>query len=167
MNAEPLLKDKVILFVDDRYEITRDYMRRAEERGAQPMYCNTIDKAYALLERVRSGMRLDFCVLDLHMRLPDPLPDGLLEFGAVFQQSPAAEKRSLNAGQILGMYINRYLEKVQFIYLSAVAAHYEKLAGGEPEGEPKCFDRYETSATQLAEEITRRLVTTKGNEEAS
>ncbi len=91
------------------------------------------------------------------MRLPDPLPDGLKEFGRVFQQSPRTDKRTLNAGQILGMYINCYLQQVQFIYLSAVAAHYETLAGGEPKGETKCFDRYETSPRQLAQEIASRL----------
>lgn len=157
MNEALMLHGISILFVDDRYEITRDYARYAEELGAKAIYCNTIERAYSVLQTRGSEQPLDFVVLDLHMRLPDPLPEGLKKYGGIFQESSMAEKRSLNAGQILGMYINDNLPMLQFIYLSAVAAHYEILAGGEPKGEPKCFDRYETSPRQLAQEIAKRV----------
>src|ERR1051326_7188810 len=89
------------LFVDDRFEITRPYIKKIETSGGHVEYCTTIGKAHDLL----TTNQYDFAVLDLHMFLPNPLPENLKEFSEFFQfqNKTVSERRSLNAGQILGM----------------------------------------------------------------
>ena len=151
------LSGKKVLFVDDRYEITRIYMQKVKANGAIVDHQGQIETACtALLQG-----KYDFAVLDLHMQLPASLPEELKEFSSIFHMRSSAshdDKRKLNAGQILGMLINKRLKgQTRFIYLSAVGAHYEELEGGEPFGETKCFDKYRTSPIELVEIIVKHL----------
>lgn len=153
--------DVRFLFVDDRFEITRPYLKKIEANGGTVEYCTSIKQAYEYL----SSREYDFVILDLHMHLPDPLPEALKEFADFFrlEKKLISEKRSLNTGQILGMYINKYLKnKVKFLYLSAVGAHYESLSGGEPTGQNICYDKYKVSPSEFLQ-IVATLVFDKQN----
>lgn len=154
MDLYKALKDKRILFVDDRPEVIRSYITKVDEFQAKVDSCTKISNACSALV----NRNYEFVVLDLNMILPDPLPSVITEeIGTMFQISSASltkEKRILNSGQILGMFINkRWNRRLPFIYLSAVGIHYEQLSGGEPIGERPCYDKFETSPKQLVEII--------------
>lgn len=151
------IQGRSVVFVDDRLEVTKVYISCIAGAGGNVVYLNTIEKATSLLLQTPP----DIAVIDLHMRLPDPLPLELQEFSTLFlpiSSSSLSEKRGLNGGQILGMLINKHLKgKVKFLYLSAVGAHYENLPNGEPTGINKCYDKYETSPRELLDAIIKVL----------
>lgn len=142
-----------VLFVDDRYDVTRFFIDRVRAEGAHVEHRKSIGAAYELLRTDTC----DFAVLDLHMQMPGMLPADMVEFRSIFEHAARSEevnRTRLNAGQILGMYINtRRGGQPPFVYLSAVAMHYVPLPGGEASDGSTCLDKYECEPEALVDVI--------------
>jgi len=150
MSESGLLKGRVILFVDDRYEITRLYIERCKAAGAETLYVSRLEDAFTALD----GHAVDVAVLDLHMPAPLP-PYGPKYESAIrfFVDNVSSEIRQNNLGQMLGYHISKTRAgKPPYLYLSAVAAFYIPI----PEAgiaEPVCLDRNEKTPAELVEAI--------------
>jgi len=162
MDNNDILKQKKVLFVDDRYEINKAYIRCIESEGAETTYVESVIKGIKALQ----NEDFDCAVIDLHMDIPDSLGGELESIRENFLKVNDS-KRSMNAGQLVGMFINNSLKKkVKFIYLSAVENFYVEIEGGEPFNENKCFNKYNISPSQLAD-ILKSMLTPEKEEDVN
>lgn len=153
------LAGKTVAFIDDRFDINRYFFAAIRRAGAQLRHCNSLRQACLLLE---SPDQIDAAVLDLHMSLPDPVPDALETYAAVFRGNHAGYRlgvQDLNAGQVLGMYLSARNGacRIPFIYLSAVADSFVAMDEARPWRGRPAFDKYETSPQQLVEVLEEML----------
>lgn len=153
------LAGMTVAFIDDRYDINRYFFAAIRRAGAQLRHCNSLRQACVLFE---SRDRIDAAVLDLHMSLPDPVPEALDTYAAVFRGNHAGYRlgvQDLNAGQVLGMYLSAQngSRRIPFIYLSAVADSFVAMEGARPWRDRPAFDKYETSPQQLVDILEEML----------
>ncbi|WP_405581814.1 hypothetical protein [Streptomyces sp. NBC_01092] len=153
------LAGKTVAFIDDRYDINRYFFAAIRRAGAHLRHCNSLRQACVLFE---SRSEIDAAVLDLHMSLPEPVPEALDTYAAIFRGNHAGYRlgvQDLNAGQVLGMYLSAQngSRRIPFIYLSAVADSFVAMDEARPwEGRP-AFDKYETSPQQLVAVLEEML----------
>ncbi|MFC3578489.1 hypothetical protein ACFOZ0_35560 [Streptomyces yaanensis] len=153
------LAGKTIAFVDDRYDINRYFFAAIRRAGAHLLHCNTLRQACSLFE---SREPIDAAVLDLHMSLPDPVPEALETFASIFRGNHSGYRlgvQELNAGQVLGMYLSAQngVRHIPFIYLSAVADSFVAMEGARPWQDRSAFDKYETSPQDLVDLLEEML----------
>lgn len=148
------LAGKVIAFVDDRYDINRYFFDAIRNAGGELQHCNTIRQACLLFEA--SSSSIDAAVLDLHMSLPDPVPDVLEQFTARIRGAQLNQRigvLELNAGQVLGIYINARppARRFPFVYLSAVADSFVQMQDAQAWRSRDVLDKYEIEPEELVE----------------
>lgn len=150
------LKNKTVLFVDDRFDLHRVYIETIRGHGAKITYADSVVAGIKHLDK----SSFDLVVIDLHMELPSDLPEEVEKIAKQFIES-TDPKMGMNVGQIIGIYINAKFSSItKFIYFSAVDRYYIQIPGGEPHGENKSLSKYDTSPDQLSSILNR--IATKG-----
>lgn len=149
------MKNAKVLFIDDRYEINIGYISKFEDQGAIVTYANSVAEAIRLLD----AQNFDVVIIDLHMDVPVELPSQYFALLDDFRQIDK-KKQVMNAGQIVGLFINDFLqEKPIFFYLSAVQNYYTSIDGAEPWGRNLCYDKFDFGPNEMlnvAEDALRK-----------
>lgn len=154
MTQSGILTGLTILFVDDRYDITRLYIERCKSSGANVRYVHRLEEAFVALDE----QQFDVAILDLHMPPPEsPYEEKYEASIRFFVDNPHQEIQQYNLGQMVGHYISNRLEgQPPYLYLSAVSAFFRSIpeAGSE---EVVCLDRNNQTPLELVQAIAELL----------